>query len=355
MTSQQQWITKLAEVSPSTKDFCESAAYLATPGGADLDNILSMCIDIADMDVRDMGLFIDQESLSESLTEAADQIGVFLYVFNQDFFNKTFSEDHNKLDKLKEFDFLSIEEEEYKFSIFLDFLIDLYPTIDGFRRMRELLEVLEYRYNSTFITHIELLIKEIPYKDVFTIEENLERINAFIEVMKTSREAYKRYVNSAISAYPHLNTRYLKHSINTYDLEKIQPNNVNNFSWMELEPENQLSDLQKAYKAKRLKEHEENNAHHIQYYYKRPHLSIGNEQIVELVAHHMEPLDTPKDMFDNIVDMFKQDRLLTKTQHDLHSSIFSQDNINFAKQLIRLFLDQFTEEAINEAFDFSSD
>lgn len=357
MENKLHWIGELQKVSPMARQVCESASYLLTEGGADIDNIIASVVEAADLDLRDRGFFVDNHLSEPNSTQIAQTFYELLGVPSQDYLDQLFEKHPDKLDDFKDlivsntFDEL---DDETKFEYLLEYLRGEFPNDVQLKELNTVCDSIEYHYNSTYIQYLTEVIEAIPYVDLYDVESVLQYMPKFSEIMIANRAMYKDCIELVLNKYD-LDKTYLEQSVHNYDLEKTQPVNIANFTWILGKPEEELSDLEKTVKKQIILRHEKDTSHHIEYYYTHPEVLIEKEQLVELVAHHIEPDSSPDQRLQDIVSMVKNDWALTKSPKTLKLSRFTSEQVSFIKELTLLFLSKtHTEKDIEDAFKFFS-
>ena len=287
--------------------YISSGSYVEDEFIANEEQLLGHCCAMLQDAVRELGFFFDENMLPDGLVTRVEMLLNFLNTLSVDFLTKYLETKHKELDDFQEWEF-DLENEELQFNIFLNKLLMIDPYNKELSILRTNITELAWTYNTTFLRYLKDVINSIHHKDDYTLENISFEISELIKIVNAGREEFKKYVNLAIDKFSSVVDReYLKEKIITYDLEKLQAGNINNFCLAMLTSEEVLKDnpVFKEYKDNILLGHKLNNSHHIEYYFKRQ-LQVSASNLVELIAHHLEPGDTKEEAFQNALDMLKE-------------------------------------------------
>jgi hypothetical protein len=208
----------------------------------------------------------------------------------------------NIKDKLIEWD----EDEDTPIIVhYIGYVAELYSNDE------EYLRNYEFFYDKiTSSATFSIYLDEIFSLDFGIITPDIDdpaQVYAIMENVQYTIDKAKYVFDMAMSIYKDLDTKRLMHDLKLYNMDKLQPNNINIYAWWALAKDDKnLNDMEKELFQKYDFDHKKSNNHHIEYYENIPTKTINREDIINLIAHEYSELsiaelhEEMKSMFDRL-------------------------------------------------------
>lgn len=176
--------------------------------------------------------------------------------------------------------------------------------------------------NDQFKAHVKAIIQNLRDIDAPVIIPDVDRAKKYIEKTMQLREYARNAVDKIISNVSvlsgNLDMKKIEKLLRDYDMDKIAADQIKIYSVVDL---GEINESMEKYQAAMMQIHHERSPHHIEYWiapWKIPVPIPTTENLVLLVAHHMEPDTTAPEFWDEIREMLNKGiAVFTSEQVDL--------------------------------------
>lgn len=214
-------------------------------------------------------------------------------------------------------------------------LSDVEPDINFFKTVYEIINSDTYEHKE-IIYIIDSLYTDEKFKEFIKSEieifrtakqdnytYDLEKASAYLAKTRKLRELANKYSYVIINTlHLDVNMAVINKLLRDYDMDKISPSTIGIYSVVDTE---QVPPGLTEYAKQQMQIHHERSLHHIEYWIdpkKNPKPVPTVENLVLLVAHHVEIDTTPKEFDEAVENMIEKGR-----------SIFNQSQINLIEQM----------------------
>ena len=226
----------------------------------------------------------------------------------------------------------TLNKEELDETFYLESFLDIYKKYNSNDTLLEKIERIEDKVISSYLfkKHIlTILDNAVPTTDLSL--ENISLVSKYVNKIYKGQQIFKNVVEYITTQISSLDKNKLHQAVLLYDLEKVTGQDIVKYAWAVMTDTTTLSDKEKDIQKKIIETHTRHQTHHIEYYLANL-IRPTNENIVELVSHHVEEESTKESFFNDIKEMVT----LAHT-----SNIFTKDNIEFIKQLIKIIVPKY--------------
>lgn len=113
-----------------------------------------------------------------------------------------------------------------------------------------------------------------------------------ISSVAKGRESATVVISLAMELDDTLDKVRLAHDLDLYDLDKLQPGNINKYGWRASVDKDTLSEPEQALHDKYKIEHNINNNHHVEYYEAKDSMTISKEDAINLLTNRYDESDS---------------------------------------------------------------
>ena len=309
---------KLKDISEDVANYIDSEAYIADFGPDDYTpkSLLVNCYDVIVGELEDMGITTDLQYQGDLF------LCGYLYLVRKYMDDLKLLLTENICDRIE------------------TCLNDVEPDINFFKTIYEIINSDKYEHKE-IIYIIDSLYTDDKFKDYIKEEirafrelkqDNYtydpEKASAYLAKTKKLRELANKYSYVIINTlHLDVNMSVINKLLRDYDMDKISPSTIGIYSVIDTD---QIPPELYNYAKQQMQIHHERSLHHIEYWIdpkKNPKPTPTVENLVLLVAHHVEIGTTPKEFDEEVENMIEKGR-----------SIFNQSQIDLIEQMKKAVL-----------------
>lgn len=304
---------KLKNISETIAEYIDTESYIADFGPDDYTakGILVNCYDVIVSELKDIGITTDLQwegdlFLCGYIYLVKKYITEISSMLTEDLCNRLESclDDTEPEINFFKVVYQIINSDKYEHKE-IEYIIDSLYTDDAFK---------------TYIKEEIASFRELKQDNY---QYDIEKVSAYLEKIRKLRELANKYTFVIInSLHLDVNLPVIQKLLRDYDMDKIAPNTISIYSVIDIDA---VSPDMYSYAKQQMQIHHEHSPHHIEYWIdpkKNPRPILTLENLILLVAHHVEINTTSDEFKEEVENMIEKGR-----------SIFTQHQIDLIEQM----------------------